>query len=113
FHWDVHQHIPLGASKVHAPKAGVWDPYHANSINLAGGDMLLSLRNTWGVYNIKPTGKFVWKLINGRGSNYALAKTARFGWQHDVRFHGSGQISMFDDGCCNNTAPFKYLHPAR
>ena len=22
-------------------------------------------------------------------------------------------LSMFDDGCCNNTAPFKYLHPAR
>ncbi|MGN6168129.1 MAG: arylsulfotransferase family protein [Solirubrobacteraceae bacterium] len=108
FHWDFAKpgHISLRSSKVHAPPRGVWDPYHPNSISLnSAGDMLLSLRNTWGAYNIKPTGsssfKFVWKLINGRGSNYSLAKNARFFWQHDVRFHGSGQVSMFDDGCCN------------
>jgi hypothetical protein len=114
FHWDVGTHISLRSSKVPAPKSGVWDPYHANSISLnSAGDMLLSLRNTWGVYNIKPTGKIAWKLINGKGSNYKLSKVARFGWQHDVRFHGPGQISMFDDGCCNNGRPLKYLHPAR
>jgi Arylsulfotransferase (ASST) len=118
FHWDVGSHISLRGSKIPAPKSGVWDPYHANSISLnSAGDLLLSLRDTWGVYNLKPTGsstaKVVWKLINGKGSNYKLSKTARFGWQHDVQFHGSGQISMFDDGCCNATRPFKYLHPAR
>jgi hypothetical protein len=114
FHWDVAKHVSLRASKVHAPKSGVWDPYHGNSINLnSAGDMLVSLRNTFGIYNIKPSGKFIWKLINGRGSNFTLAKAARFGWQHDVRFHGPGQISMFDDGCCNAVPPNIYLHPAR
>lgn len=106
FHWDVAKHIRLSDSKVHAPKSGVWDAYHANSISLnSAGDMLLSLRNTWGVYNIKPTGsssfKYVWKLINGKGSSYSLDKSARFYWQHDVRFDGSSAVSMFDDGCCN------------
>ena len=106
FRWDIGQHVPLSASKAHVPKSGTWDPYHANSIDLnSAGDMLISLRNAWGVYNIKPTGsssaKIVWKLINGKGSNYSMNKAARFSWQHDVRFHGSGQISMFDDGCCN------------
>jgi hypothetical protein len=118
FHWDIAKHVSLRSSKVPAPSSGVWDPYHPNSISVnPSGDLLLSLRNTWGVYNIKPIGsakfKFVWKLINGKGSNYSLAKAARFGWQHDVRFHGPGQISMFDDGCCNFVSPFKYLHPAR
>ena len=109
FHWDVHKHIALSASRVHAPSKGVWDPYHANSINVAtghdsiaaAGDLLISLRNTWGVYDLKPSGAFRWKLINGKGTNFKLSKSARFFWQHDARFHGGNQISMFDDGCCN------------
>jgi Arylsulfotransferase (ASST) len=114
FHWDITQHISLRASKVPVPKSGVWDPYHPNSVDVnSAGDMLLSVRNTWGIYNIKPSGKIAWKLINGKGSSYSLSKPARFGWQHDVRFHGSGEVSMFDDGCCNFVAPFRYLHPAR
>ncbi len=106
FHWDVAKHVSLRDSKVHPKKNEVWDPYHANSISLnSSGDMLISLRNTWGAYNIKPMGsakfKFVWKLINGKGSSYSLNKASRFAWQHDVRFHGSGEVSMFDDQCCN------------
>jgi hypothetical protein len=117
FHWDVAKHIALRSSKVAAKPGQVWDPYHANSISInRAGDMLVSLRNTWGAYSIKPTGsssfKFVWKLINGKGSNYKLAKNARFAWQHDVRFHGPGQVSMFDDGCCN-LGVHGPLHPAR
>jgi hypothetical protein len=117
FHWDVNQHVPLSASRVRPPSPsnrppfptkGVWDPYHANSINLApkgnslapAGDMLVSLRNTWGIYDIKPSGAIRWRLINGKGTNFKVSKNGRFRWQHDARFHSKNQISMFDDGCC-------------
>ncbi len=61
FTWDVAKHVPLSASRVRAPRSGVWDPYHANSIDLATsadsvahpGDMLVSLRNTWGAYDVE------------------------------------------------------------
>lgn len=109
FHWDIDQHIPLKASRVHAPKSGVWDPYHANSINLSkAGDTLISLRNTWGVYALKPTGattaKFLWQVAGNKCVTKKCllpTKAARFTWQHDVRYDGNTKISMFDDGCCN------------
>lgn len=102
FQWDINKHIPLRDSKVHAPKSGVWDAYHANSIDVnKAGDLLLSLRDTWGIYELNPHGKIVWSLVNGKGSNYKLSSNARYYWQHDVRFDGSTKVSMFDDGCCN------------
>ncbi len=110
FTWDVAKHVPLSASRVHAPSKGVWDAYHANSISLAtsgdslasAGDLLVSLRNTWGAYDVNPSsGAIRWKLINGKGSKYKVSGKARFFWQHDVRFAGKNKISMFDDGCCN------------
>lgn len=104
FHWDVDQHIKLKDSKVHAPKSGVWDPYHANSINLnKSGDILLSLRNTWGVYALSPAGKFLWQVGGKCVAKKCLSptKSAMFFWQHDVRYDGNTKISMFDDGCCN------------
>lgn len=107
--WDIDSHIPLGSSRVHAPRHGPWDPYHANSINIAKpgnslappGDMLVSLRNTWGAYDVTPSGAIRWTLINGKGSTFKVPKSGRFFWQHDVRFAGKNKISMFDDGCCN------------
>jgi hypothetical protein len=110
FTWDVAKHVPLSASRVRAPRSGTWDPYHANSVDVAvsgdslapAGDMLVSLRNTWGAYDVSPSsGKIRWKLINGKGSKYKVSGSARFFWQHDVRFAGKNKISMFDDGCCN------------
>jgi hypothetical protein len=106
--WDVHKFIGAHTSHVKPPSKGVWDPYHANSLDIrpaggiADGQVLLSLRNTWGVYNINHANKkIIWKLINGKGSTFKLSKSAGFRWQHDAHFHGKKQISIFDDNCCN------------
>jgi hypothetical protein len=119
--WDVHSAIGAHTSHVKPPSKGVWDPYHANSIDIrpaggvADGQVLLSLRNTWGIYNINHANKkIIWKLINGKGSTYTLAKSAKFFWQHDAHFHGKKQISIFDDDCCNlPPATVKPEGPAR
>jgi hypothetical protein len=77
--------------------------------------VLLSLRNTWGIYEINHVTKNItFKLINGKGSTYQLSKNARFYWQHDVHYVGKKQISIFDDNCCNlPPATVKPHGPAR
>ncbi len=103
------------------PRAAIWDPYHANSIDIRAangspdGHVLLSLRNTWGIYEINHgNNKILWKLVNGKGSTYKLVKGAKFFWQHDVHFHGANQLSIFDDDCCNlPPAKVKPNGPAR
>ena len=118
--WDVAKHIKFSASHVQKPSHGVWDPYHANSLDikaaggLPDGKVLLSLRNTWGIYEINhANNKILWRLVNGKGSTYKLSKTAKFYWQHDASFHGKNQISMFDDQCCNLQPFGAHKGPAR
>ena len=118
--WDVHKFIGAHTSHVKPPSHGVWDPYHANSLDirpaggLPDGNVLLSLRNTFGIYEINhANNKIVWKLINGKGSTYKLSKNAKFSWQHDVHYHGKNQISIFDDACCNLQPFGGHAGPAR
>lgn len=120
FHWDVDQHIKLKDSKILPGKGAVWDPYHANSLNLnKSGDVLVSLRDTWGVYEVSPAGKIVWQVGGKCAVKKCLqpTKAAKFGWQHDARYDGNKKISMFDDGCCligvYRNSGTGFLHPAR
>ncbi len=81
---------------------GVWDAYHMNSLDPGpGGQLLISARNTWAVYDISMgTGRIRWQL-GGRHSDFTFARDADFYWQHDARFRPGNTISMFDDGCCD------------
>lgn len=108
-------HLPLSASEQSPPtakqsKAGeAWDAYHLNSVQaLPDGNILVSMRNTWGVYLINPvTGKILWTL-GGRHSTLKLSSKARFAWQHDAQLTNPGstgigtneQLTLFDDNCC-------------
>jgi Arylsulfotransferase (ASST) len=108
-------HLPLSASKQPPPtakqsKAGeAWDAYHLNSVQaLPDGNILVSMRNTWGVYLINPvTGKILWTL-GGKHSTLRLSGKAKFAWQHDAeltnsRSTGIGtneELTLFDDNCC-------------
>ncbi|HJS96551.1 MAG TPA: arylsulfotransferase family protein [Solirubrobacteraceae bacterium] len=81
-----------------------WDPYdyfHLNSIGLdRDGNLVISARNTWGVYKIDHhTGAVIWTL-GGKHSSFRLAAGASFAFQHDVRVRARGDqiLSMFDDG---------------
>lgn len=105
--------VPLSESKQPPPapgKAGAWDPYHLNSLQvLPNGRLLVSMRNTWSVYLIdRSTGRTVWTL-GGRASSFPLERSTRFAWQHDARIVTSGlrarggpgqELTLFDDNCC-------------
>ena len=97
--WDALAHVPPGESKIR--RAGTWDPYHANSIQLVGShEFLVSMRNTSAAYLVDiRSGRIVWTL-GGKRSSFKLPGMARFSFQHDVSLHPGGVVAMFDDRCC-------------
>ena len=82
------------------------DYFHVNSIDLTiDGSLLVSARNTWGVYKVsRKTGEVLWRL-GGRRSDFEMGKGTVFAWQHDARHHGNGLISIFDDGAAPQVEP--------
>lgn len=101
--WDALKHVPLSDSRQPAPTASgaAWDAYHVNSVQpLPGNQVLVSLRNTWGVYLIdSKTGHIVWTL-GGRHSSFKGPSSTHFAWQHDVQLLSNGELTMFNDNCC-------------
>jgi hypothetical protein len=101
------QHVNPADSEEPASSAsssgGVWDAFHLNSVDEGpDGELLLSARNMWALYEIsKHTGKILWQL-GGKRSDFTFGAGADFFWQHDARFRPGNRISMFDDGCCGD-----------
>jgi len=98
FEWAASEHVPLSES--HAPyDGGDYDFFHLNSIDVGpDGNLLISARHTWTVYNIsRPRGQILWRL-GGKSSDFATSRGARFYWQHDARWQPDGTITVFDDG---------------
>lgn len=97
--WDAMKHIRLKASYAGKPGSSAWDFAHMNSIQqLPGGNLLVSVRNTWAVYEIsKRTGRVLWTL-GGKHSSFKMGPGTRFEWQHDARMQSDGTITLFDDG---------------
>lgn len=116
FSWDMLDHISLKdsyetAASANATDGNVWDVYHPNSLDVGPkGELLLSLRNMWAGYAIdRASGNVLWQLNGQQQSDETWplitpAKDARFSWQHMLRFRGTDQISLFDDGCCGTAA---------
>jgi hypothetical protein len=107
--WDAVDHIPLSQSQTKptppaSPMQAPWDAYHINSIDLTGnGTMLVSMRNTWAAYLVNiGTGNVQWTLSDNPkvASTFRVASNAGFQWQHDVRLHPGGLVSIFDNACC-------------
>ncbi len=107
FTWDMAKHVPLSDSVVPVPTTPgkTWDAYHANSIDVSpdGSQVLVSARNTWGIYDIShTTGNLLWQL-GGKQNQFSLPSSlvtgpfgSAFQYQHDARFVPGG-ISLFDD----------------
>jgi hypothetical protein len=102
--WRSVEHVPVAETAIAARPGPRFDYFHVNSIDVdADGDLIVSARNTWAAYKIARTsGRVVWRL-GGERSDFALGPGARFYWQHDVRHHGGGLVSVFD----NAAAPAK------
>jgi len=98
--WHALGHIPLSESNNPQPNGDYpWDYIHINSVDPGStGDLLLSARNSWALYDVDlHSGGFRWRL-GGQRSSFKLGGGARFYWQHDAEFQPGGLISMFDNG---------------
>jgi hypothetical protein len=99
--WHALGHIAITDSFNPLPAGGrPWDYVHMNSVNPgAAGDVLLSGRNTWTLYDVNiHTGGYDWRLGGGRHSDFRLGPGVKFYWQHDAEFQPGGLISVFDNG---------------
>jgi len=110
--WHALGHIPIAESNNPPPTESSypWDYIHVNSVSPgptgqeagAGadqpGDVLLSARNSWTLYDVDLlTGAIRWRL-GGAHSDFGLGPGTRFYWQHDAEWQPGGLISLFDNG---------------
>lgn len=98
--WHALGHIPIADSHNPAPSTSYpWDYVHVNSIDPgSSGDVLLSARNTWALYDVDMrTGAFRWQIGGNHGTLRQGPGTKTY-WQHDAEFQPGGLISVFDNG---------------
>jgi hypothetical protein len=100
--WEWHSldHVAAGESEVEAAKSSTpWDYFHLNSIDREpNGDLLISARSTWAVYQLEAgSGRILWRL-GGHKSSFKMGAGTRTAWQHDARMLPNGEITVFDDG---------------
>jgi hypothetical protein len=105
FQWDSLDHVPISDSYV----SGLWpalDYFHINSIQLQkDGNLIISARNTWAVYEISHTsGAVLWRL-GGKRSTFRMGSGTRVAFQHDALMHPGGLLTMFDDGASPQVHP--------
>jgi hypothetical protein len=102
--WEWHSldHVAITESYSKPPPptatSGVYDYFHINSLEVERhGNLLISARNTWALYDIAPrTGAIDWRL-GGKLSSFTLGPGVQFAYQHDARWLPNGEISLFDD----------------
>ncbi len=102
FQWTSLDHVPLSDSYTPpATTSPAWpfDFFHINSLDLEqSGNLLISGRNTWAVYDVNSqTGQIEWRL-GGKRSSFAMGAGTNTAWQHDPRELPDGSISIFDNG---------------
>jgi hypothetical protein len=102
FEWDSIKHVRLSESYEPDPgDNGVWDYFHGNAISPdTDGNLLISARNTWGIYKINDTpgsagyGRMMWQ-VGGKGY-HTLAEP--WCYQHYIMPLGNNRYSLYDDG---------------
>ena len=100
FEWHALDHVPITESYFPTKSKGyVYDPYHLNSVALdQDGNLIVSMRNTWGVYKINvQTGAIIWTLGTNQ-STFKRGAGASTAFQHNAIVQSDGSITMFDDG---------------
>jgi hypothetical protein len=92
--------VPLSNAYSKAPTSttGIWDWFHINSIDLEpDGNLLISSRSEWALYQIGHSyGNVMWEL-GGRHSDFTLGPGVRFAWQHDATLVSPHAIEIFDN----------------
>ena len=111
FEWHSLDHVPFSDS--FSPILTPFDYFHVNSIDVdLDGNLLISARNTWGVYKLdRHTGQVIWRL-GGRSSDFALDPGVEYRYQHDARAHPDGTLTLYDDGPGNSSHPSRAVRLA-
>ena len=99
FEWRSEAHVGLDESYLPVTPGPPWDYFHINSIDVdpTDGNLVVSARNTWAGYKLdRRSGAVLWRL-GGKRNDFALGPGAHFAFQHDVRRHPDGTVTIFDD----------------
>jgi hypothetical protein len=101
FEWRSDRHIALAESYVSSSAliGGAWDYIHVNAISVdpRDGNLIISGRNTWACYKVsRKTGRVLWRL-GGRRSDFRMGGGTHFAFQHDVKLHPGGRLTLFDN----------------
>jgi Arylsulfotransferase (ASST) len=98
FEWHSLGHVPIADSYRRWKPGKPLEYFHINSVDeMPNGNLLISSRETWGVYDIdRASGRVAWRL-GGKHSTFKMGPGTRFSWQHDARSHGRNEISVFDN----------------
>ena len=98
--WRSLGHVDPSQSYSKAPTSptGYFDYFHVNSAQvLPEGNVLISARNTWSVYEVKiANGRTIWQL-GGRQSSFKLGPGVAFAYQHHALLLTPDELSVFDD----------------
>jgi hypothetical protein len=113
FSWHSLDHVALTESHAGPPAPGhsfPYDYFHVNSVSVEpDGNLLVSGRNTWALYEIdRRTGAVLWRL-GGLRSDFALGPDVQFAWQHDARRQPDGTITLFDNESTPKVRPASRL----
>jgi hypothetical protein len=100
--WHSLDHVALSETHSSASEATIeWplDFFHINSLDLhADGSMLISARNTWGLYQLNATTGQISTSIGAKHSTVKLESGTATAFQHDATELPNGTISVFDNG---------------
>jgi hypothetical protein len=117
--WKSQDHVALAetasfglaAAKLIDAEGDLYDLVHANSIEAAGDQVLVSMRHTNAVYAInRSDGSIAWKL-GGTQTPESLTPVgdpfgaALFGGQHDARMLADGTLTVHDNGSGRGRPP--------
>jgi Arylsulfotransferase (ASST) len=104
--WRSLEHVAVDETEIKERPGPRFDYFHINSIDVGPDDnLLVSARNTWAAYKVsRRTGRILWRL-GGKRSDFTFAKGSRFEWQHDVRVHAHGLVSLFDNAAAPQEEP--------
>lgn len=100
--WEWHSlgHVDVSESYSKLPglETNPYDYLHINSLATDGhGNLLISARNTWGIYDLNGrTGAVIWRL-GGKQSTFMLGAGVQFAYQHNATWLANGELSVFDD----------------
>jgi hypothetical protein len=103
--WRSSTYVGLDESYLPSVKNDVADYFHLNSVGVdTDGHLLVSARHTWTVYKVhRRTGAVLWRL-GGKRSDFTIVPGAEFSFQHDVRRHADGTLTIFDNNAAAPTA---------